>query len=221
VRSFFVSNLCFVEIMSYDSGKSIAKDDTKLANPKVFVEAMMSEMRRMMKMEMEQVHKRIDQMENRREEQPQNGRNLCRRERIPSREEDEERYRSGFDEEEDRDSIVNYRRPGARFRDDNNLGGIKMKIPSFQGRSDPEAHLKWEKKMEFVFDCHNYSETKKIKLAVIEFSEYAITWWDQLVMNRRRNRELPIDTWEEFAVLFDISLNPESLIGDHKGTFPL
>ena len=43
--------------------------------------------------------------------------------------------------------------------------------------------------MVFVFDCHNYSETKKVKLAVIEFSEYAVTWWDQLVINRRRNRE--------------------------------
>jgi hypothetical protein len=76
-----------------------------------------------------------------------------------------------------------------------------MKIPSFQGRSDPEAYLEWEKKMEFVFDCHNYSETKKVKLAVIEFSEYAITWWDQLVINRRRNRERPIDTWEEMKVV--------------------
>ena len=56
--------------MTYDSGKSIAKDDTKLADPKVFMEAMMSEMRRVMKIEMEQVHEWIDQMENRREEQP-------------------------------------------------------------------------------------------------------------------------------------------------------
>jgi hypothetical protein len=31
---------------------------------------------------------------------------LSRRERVPPREEDEERYRSGFDEEEDRDFIV-------------------------------------------------------------------------------------------------------------------
>uniref|UniRef100_A0A2N9FZ94 Retrotransposon gag domain-containing protein n=1 Tax=Fagus sylvatica TaxID=28930 RepID=A0A2N9FZ94_FAGSY len=192
--------------MTYDSGKSIAEDDTKLADPKVFMEAMMSEMRRVMKIEMEQVHERIDQMENRREEQPQNGRNLRRRERVPAREEEEERYGSGFDEEEDRDSIVNNRRPGGRFggarnREDNNLGGIKMKIPSFQGRSDPEEYLEWEKKMEFVFDCHNYSETKKVKLAVIEFSEYVVTWWDQLVINRRRNRERPIDTWEEMKVV--------------------
>jgi hypothetical protein len=192
--------------MTYDSGKSIAEDETKLADPKLFMEAMMSEMRRVMKIEMEQVHERIDQMENRREEQKQNGRNLRRRERVPAREEEEERYGSGFDEEEDRDSIVNNRRPGGRFggarnREDNNLSGIKMKIPSFQGRSDPEAYLEWEKKMEFVFDCHNYSETKKVKLAVIEFSEYAVTWWDQLVINRRRNRERPIDTWEEMKVV--------------------
>jgi hypothetical protein len=57
---FFLSNLCFATIMSQDSGKSIAEDDTKLADPKVFMEAM----RHVMKMEMEQVHERIDQMEN-------------------------------------------------------------------------------------------------------------------------------------------------------------
>jgi len=58
VRFFFVSNLCLVVIMSHDIGKSIAEDDTKLADSKVFMEAMMSEMRRVMKMEMEQVHER-------------------------------------------------------------------------------------------------------------------------------------------------------------------
>jgi hypothetical protein len=167
---FFLSNIGFAAIMTQDSGKSIAENDTKLTDPKVFMEAMMSEMRRVMKMEMEQIHERIDQMENRREEQPQNDRNLRRRGRVPPREEDEVRYGSGFDEEEDRESIVNNRRPGARFgearnREDNNLGGIKMKILSFQ------------------------------------FSEYAITWWDQLVINKRRNRERPIDTWEEMKVV--------------------
>jgi hypothetical protein len=58
VRSIFFfyfsfSNLCFAAIMTHDSGKSIAEDDTKLADPKVFMEAMMSEMRRVMKIEME------------------------------------------------------------------------------------------------------------------------------------------------------------------------
>ena len=69
-----------------------------------------------------------------------------------------------------------------------------MKIPSFQGKNDPEAYLEWEKKMEWVFDCHNYLELKKVKLTAIEFSDYAIVWWDQLVLNRIRNREYPIKT---------------------------
>ena len=39
-----------------------------------------------------------------------------------------------------------------------------MKIPSFQGKNDPEAYLEWERKVALVFDCHNYSENKKVKL---------------------------------------------------------
>ena len=41
------------------------------------------------------------------------------------------------------------------------------------------------------------SAEKKVKLAMIEFTDYDIIWWDQLVMNRRRNYERPIKTWEE------------------------
>ena len=80
---------------------------------------------------------------------------------------------------------------------DRSLGNIKMKIQSFQGKNDPEVYLEWEKKVEFIFECHNYSKDKKVKLTVIEFTNYAIIWWDQLVMNRRRNYERPIETWEE------------------------
>ena len=55
--------------------------------------------------------------------------------------------------------------------------------------------------MEWVFDCQNYSEFKKVKLAAKEFSDYAIVWWDQLVVNRRRNREYPIETWEDMKAV--------------------
>uniref|UniRef100_A0A2N9I282 CCHC-type domain-containing protein n=1 Tax=Fagus sylvatica TaxID=28930 RepID=A0A2N9I282_FAGSY len=55
--------------------------------------------------------------------------------------------------------------PGGRDGVDRSLGSIKMKIPSFQGRTDPEVYLEWEKKIDLVFDCHNYSEEKKVKLA--------------------------------------------------------
>lgn len=84
---------------------------------------------------------------------------------------------------------------------DNNLGSIKMKIPSFQGKNDPEFYLEWERKVEHVFDCHNYSEEKKMKLAVAEFIDYASIWWDQFVKNRKRNGERAIRTWEGMKVV--------------------
>ena len=51
--------------------------------------------------------------------------------------------------------------------------------------------------MELIFECHNYLEEKKVKLAVIEFIDCAIIWWDQLMMNKRRILERLIETWEE------------------------
>ena len=72
-----------------------------------------------------------------------------------------------------------------------------MKIPSFHGNNDPVVYLEWERKVEMVFYCHNYSKNKKVKLVVIEFSDYAIVWWDQLVLNKRQNREPEVETWEE------------------------
>ena len=132
-----------------------------------------------------------------------------------------------FDDEDDQEWVDNNRRYGGQHRgvrnredgaaifggdarrnirrvdnrEDSSLGGIKMKIPSFQGKNDPEAYLESEKKIEWVFDCHNYSELKKVKLVAIEFSDYVIVWWDQLVVNRRRNREYPIETWEEMKAM--------------------
>ena len=76
-----------------------------------------------------------------------------------------------------------------------------MKIPTFQRKNDPELYLEWERKVEHVFDCHNYSEEKKVKLAAVEFTDYASIWWDQFVINRRRNGERSIRSWEEMKVV--------------------
>ncbi|KAJ4700575.1 Myosin heavy chain, fast skeletal muscle like [Melia azedarach] len=69
-------------------------------------------------------------------------------------------------------------RPRARNNHNNGNNGVKLKIPSFHGRMDPEAYLDWEKKTELVFDCNDYTESKKLKLAVAVFEDYAITCWD-------------------------------------------
>nr|XP_016502815.1 PREDICTED: uncharacterized protein LOC107820962 [Nicotiana tabacum] len=84
---------------------------------------------------------------------------------------------------------------------DRNLGSIKMNISSFQRKSDPDAYLDWERKVEKVFDYHNYSEEKKVKLAIIEFTDYASTWWDKIVVNRSKNLGRPVSSWEEMKAI--------------------
>ena len=118
---------------------------------------------------------------------------------------EEEEVENMFEDEEDEfeyASEMNRPRFGSRRtrdgrtsrheEEDRDFSRIKLTIPPFQGNSDPDAYFEWEKKMELIFNCHNYSENKKVQLAVVEFSGYAINWWDKLVTDRRRNREGPI-----------------------------
>uniref|UniRef100_A0A2N9G226 Reverse transcriptase/retrotransposon-derived protein RNase H-like domain-containing protein n=1 Tax=Fagus sylvatica TaxID=28930 RepID=A0A2N9G226_FAGSY len=136
-----------------------------------------------------------------------------RRRREPRVENEYENERDGEDEEDLASEVGSGRHRrvrrerghegnlGGRDGVDRNLERIKMKILSFQGRTDLEVYLEWEKKIDLVFDCHNYCEEKKVKLAVIEFTDYAIIWWDQLVTNRRKNNERPVETWGELKAL--------------------
>ena len=64
------------------------------------------------------------------------------RERASAKGEIDDYYRDEYDEGED--SVGSYRRDrwGRRVRNrDDDLSGIKMNIPSFQGKSNSEAYL--------------------------------------------------------------------------------
>ena len=52
-----------------------------------------------------------------------------------------------------------------------------------------------------MFDCQNFSELRKVRLATTEFSGYAITWYDQVLTHRTRTGERPIETWDELTEL--------------------
>ena len=195
---FSFSEPCFYSNMSNNSS---SESVTGGVDMKFIMEALTSEVKRIFNAELEQFHERVEQSF----EQPRNPPTGRRRERLPRRGvhvEEDEYDGNDFEDENDHYSAVGDRRYGGRHREarnleDNNLRHIKMKIPSFQGKNDPEAYLEWERKVELVFDCHNYSENKKVKLAAIGFSDYATVWWDQLVFKMRRNREPDVETWEE------------------------
>ena len=127
------------------------------------------------------------------EESPERLLNARRQERCAFIDASDDNHKDEFEDEEDQASLNNKgrfmpkgERCGRGFERDprwqdvtnKNLGKIKMKIPSFQGKNDPEVYLEWEKK-ELIFECLNYSEKKKVKLAIIEFTNQAIITCDE------------------------------------------
>ncbi|RVW45607.1 hypothetical protein CK203_091542 [Vitis vinifera] len=110
-----------------------------------------------------------------REERTQKAPNARRQGRRARIDDSDDYHEDEFEDEEDQASLNHEGRFAPRgerrargFRrasrwhneTDRNLGNIKMKTPSFQGKNDPKVYLEWEKKVEFIFECHNYSEKK-------------------------------------------------------------
>lgn len=58
----------------------------------------------------------------------------------------------------------------------NRVKGVKLIVPPFKGRSDLDAYMEWELKIEHLFSCHDYIEEQKVKLEAAEFSNYALIW---------------------------------------------
>ncbi|XP_051130737.1 uncharacterized protein LOC127251190 [Andrographis paniculata] len=97
-----------------------------------------------------------------------------------------------FDLEED----IHNRRSRVRVNEvDDNMQSIKFSIPPFVGSAEPNEFLEWKSKVEMMFACHNYSERKKIQLAVVEFKEYALVWWEKIQADIARSGMPPIETW--------------------------
>ncbi|XP_073525656.1 uncharacterized protein [Phyllobates terribilis] len=91
--------------------------------------------------------------------------------------------------------------PRRREVEQDGVGKIKVKIPSFDGKCDPDAYLEWETKIEQIWNCHNFPELKKVQLAALEFSNYALVWWDVVTRDRRRALDPAITTWEQMRAL--------------------
>ena len=49
--------------------------------------------------------------------------------------------------------------------------------------------------MDQIFNCNNFSEEKKMQLASLEFEGYALVWWNQIQVDRKRLRRHRVDTW--------------------------
>lgn len=99
--------------------------------------------------------------------------------------------------------------PFRPYQELDGIGKVKVKIPSFEGKCDPDAYMDWETKLEQIWSCHHFGEQRKVQLASLEFQGYALVWWDHLVKERRRTLDPAITTWEQMKALMRARFVPQ------------
>jgi hypothetical protein len=125
--------------------------------PNLQMQAMLGEMRRILRAKLEPINERLDRVEAGTPwGQQQNIPNRQRGGRALWRNDEEEVELEDFDEPylnrgRFEHGYGNREVRMGRPRRDNDLGNIKIKILSFQGKNDPGVYLEWETKMEMVF----------------------------------------------------------------------
>ena len=86
-----------------------------------------------------------------------------------------------------------------RIKGLNIIEGVKFNVPPFKGKSDLNAYLDWEMKIEYVFSCNDYTKEQKVKLAAAEFSDYALVWKNKNQREKMREEGREIDTWTKMV----------------------
>src|SRR3954464_13662684 len=91
-----------------------------------------------------------------------------------------------FDEEVDQPPQVPAGRPRHYYRnarppvrDDDHVAKLKLNIPSFEGKYNPDAYLTWDMEVEQRFACLKYLENTRVSAATCEFTKFVSLWWSQ------------------------------------------
>ncbi|XP_071900987.1 uncharacterized protein [Coffea arabica] len=165
------------------------ENELTIAQLSLKMDAMWKEMQRRFDQRLETIHEQIDQLSSSRvSSRKSRGKSTLEESSDSNADSDREAYGQG--------------RPKRSTRAIGDvIKGIKMKIPPFQGKSDLDTYLEWESRVELVFDCNDYTDAQKLRLAIVEFTDYAIVWWEQVATSRRRCGEPPITTWTELKRL--------------------
>ena len=122
--------------------------------------------------------------------------------RLKNREEERRRRRSSFE------SSNGSKRRGNRYdfngeRRHNNPPQRQpppIRIPKFKGEHDPNIYLEWEKKVGQIFNIHLVIDLEQVDLVVLEFEDYAMTWWHPLCMDNI-NQESLTSSWRDIKHL--------------------
>ncbi|XP_020694824.1 uncharacterized protein LOC110108492 [Dendrobium catenatum] len=92
-------------------------------------------------------------------------------------------------EDEDRRPVLGRAR---RPRDDS---GVKVELPEFDGRLDPDEFVNWLHTVDRIIDFKEIPSERVVKLVAIKLKKNASLWWENLKRNRDREGKSKIVTW--------------------------
>jgi len=72
-----------------------------------------------------------------------------------------------------------------------------IKLPSFSGEGDPNVYLGWEAKEYQFFNVHEVQNDQKVRLASLEFMDYAMQWCHKTLMDIGLNKRPTMVFWED------------------------
>lgn len=72
---------------------------------------------------------------------------------------------------------------------------IKVDIPEYDGKLDPDEFVEWLRTVERVFDYKQTTEENKVKIVALKLRKYASTWWSNTCLKRERSGKEKIKSW--------------------------
>jgi len=72
-----------------------------------------------------------------------------------------------------------------------------VKLPSFSGEGDPNVYLDWKAKVEQIFNVHEIQNDQRVRLASLEFLDYAMQWLHKTLMGIGLNKRPTVVSWED------------------------
>jgi hypothetical protein len=107
---------------------------------------------------------------------------------------DEYQQRSEVDTSSSDSSLTRRCRP---HRKSSRSDDIRVEIPDFEGKLQPDEFVDWLQTVERVFEYKEIPEEKKVKIIVVKLKKHASIWWENLKKKREREGKRKIKTWEK------------------------
>ncbi|KAL9993547.1 putative transcription factor interactor and regulator CCHC(Zn) family [Helianthus debilis subsp. tardiflorus] len=119
------------------------------------------------------------------------------------------RYRPDYDYDTDEFSQAgDYNPYGRRSPNNRNHTDIKVDIPEYDGKLDPDEFVEWLRTVERVFDYKHTVEEKKVKFVALKLRKYASTWWANVCSQREKMGKSKVRSWQKMKKLLKAKFMP-------------